>query len=112
MDASQRTKSRVDQWSPMVIRYNAIRLTSQQVDPAGGRRPRGCGWPLVVARVAPVDPADRRPPRVAVDSADGRRSGFQVECGEGFHVGFHVGFTRFAHSVEARSSTRRHSVRH
>ena len=41
MDASQRTESRVDQWSPMVIRYNAIRLTSQQVDPAGGSRLRG-----------------------------------------------------------------------
>jgi len=49
MDTSQRTESRVDQWSPMVIRYNAIRLTSQQVDPAGGSRLRGCGWPLAVA---------------------------------------------------------------
>ena len=48
MDASQRTESRVDQWSPMVIRYNAIRLTSQKVDPAGGSRL----------------------PRVAVDAAD------------------------------------------
>ena len=67
MGTSQRTGRRVDQWSPMVIRYNAIRLTSQQVDlaggcrprgwwstpqmvdPAGGGRPRGCGWPLAVA---------------------------------------------------------------
>ena len=40
MDTSQRTESRVDQWSPMVIRYNAIRLTSQQLDSAGGCRPR------------------------------------------------------------------------
>ena len=46
MDASQRTESRVDQWPRMVIRYNAIRLTSQQVDPAGGCRSRGLQWTL------------------------------------------------------------------
>ena len=34
----------------------------------------GCCWD------APVDPADGRPPRVAVDPADGRRRGFRVEC--------------------------------